>query len=539
MRRLLLLGVLLMAMSLQQPRLARLQASPEPPWWNDRVFYEVFVRSFYDSDGDGVGDLRGLIEKLDYLNDGDPNTTDDLGVTGIWLMPVQEATRYHGYDVMDYRAVERQYGTADDFRKLMAAAHERGIAVIVDLVLNHTSVLHPWFQASLRGEAPYADWYVWRDADPGYRGPDGQKVWHEYEDRYYYGVFSDSMPDLNLENPDVTAALYDVADFWLNELGVDGFRLDALRHYIEDGEDQINTPETIAWATAFNHHVHEVKPDALTVGEIWSSSYDVAPYIPEAVDIAFEFDLATALWASAQARNPSGVKALYNLALDLYPPGQFASFLTNHDQNRVMSELRGDVGAARVAASVLLTGPGVPFIYYGEEIGMMGRKPDERIRTPMQWTSDPVTAGFTNAEEPWEALADDGLEFTVAAETDDPDSLLSHYRALIHLRNAHPALRTGFYRPLDSEGHHVYAFLRSDETETLLVIVNLDRQPTDDYALSMNSGDLSDSLHAEALFGVAPGTALADPVISDAGGFQDYVPLPQLEARQTVILKLS
>ncbi|MCA9903995.1 MAG: DUF3459 domain-containing protein [Anaerolineae bacterium] len=538
MKKLLIIGVFLM-LSLQQPRLARLQASDQLPWWNDRVFYEVFVRSFYDSNGDGIGDLRGLIDKLDYLNDGDPNTTDDLGITGLWLMPVQEATRYHGYDVMDYRAIERQYGTADDFRDLMAAAHERGIAVIVDLVLNHTSVLHPWFQASLRGEAPYADWYVWRDADPGYLGPDGQRVWHQYQDRYYYGVFWEGMPDLNLENPELTAAIYDIATFWLDEMGVDGFRLDAVKHYVEDGENQINTPETIAWATGFSQHVHAVKPDALTVGEIWSSSYDVAPYVPEAVDIAFEFDLATALWTSAQQRNPGGAVSLYNRALDLYPPGQFASFLTNHDQNRVMSELRGDVDAAKVAASLLLTGPGVPFLYYGEEIGMMGRKPDERVRTPMQWTDDAVTAGFTEAARPWEPIATEGLEFNVAAETDDPASLLSHYRALIHLRNAHPALRTGAYLPLGSASRRVYAFLRHDDDETLLVIVNMDRQPTEDYALTMNTGPLSGDLRAEVLYGLAPETALPAPVLNATGGFDDYAPLPQLEARQTIIIKLK
>ncbi|MCL4246789.1 MAG: DUF3459 domain-containing protein [Anaerolineae bacterium] len=537
MKKLLIIGVVLM-LSLQQPRLARLQASDQLPWWNDRVFYEVFVRSFYDGNGDGIGDLRGLIDKLDYLNDGDPNTTDDLGITGLWLMPVQEATRYHGYDVMDYRAIERQYGTADDFRELMAAAHARGIAVIVDLVLNHTSVLHPWFQASLRGEAPYADWYVWRDSDPGYLGPDGQRVWHQYEDRFYYGVFWEGMPDLNLENPALTAALHDIATFWLDDMGVDGFRLDAVKHYVEDGEDQINTPETIAWATGFSQHVHAVKPDALTVGEIWSSSYDIAPYVPEAVDIAFEFDLATALWTSAQQRNPGGAVSLYNRALDLYPPGQFAAFLTNHDQNRVMSELRGDVDAARVAASLLLTGPGVPFLYYGEEIGMMGRKPDERVRTPMQWTADPVTAGFTEAARPWEPIATEGLEFNVAAETGDPDSLLSHYRGLIHLRNAHPALRTGAYLPLESDSRRVYAFLRHDDDETLLVIVNMDRQPTEDYALTMNTGPLSDSVQAEALYGLAPETALPAPVLNAMGGFDDYAPLPQLEARQTIIIRL-
>src|SRR4029079_1529647 len=159
------------------------------PWWNDRVFYEVFVRSFQDSDGDGIGDLPGLISKLDYLNDGDPATTDDLGVTGIWLMPVAQSPSYHGYDVTDYDTVEADYGTNDDMRALIAAAHQRGIAVITDLVLNHTSVEHPWFGESETKGSAHADWYRWSDTDPGITRVDGTPVWHEKNGRWYYGYF--------------------------------------------------------------------------------------------------------------------------------------------------------------------------------------------------------------------------------------------------------------------------------------------------------------------------------------------------------------
>ncbi len=171
--------------------------TPEPvaapqedlPWWNDRVFYEIFVRSFYDSDGDGIGDLRGVIEKLDYLNDGDPTTTTDLGITGIWLMPVAQSPSYHGYDVTDYYTIEEDYGTNEDFQELIQAAHDRGIAVIVDLVLNHTSSQHPWFIASEEGDPQFADWYIWSDDPPAYKGPWGQNVWHKRGDRYFFGLF--------------------------------------------------------------------------------------------------------------------------------------------------------------------------------------------------------------------------------------------------------------------------------------------------------------------------------------------------------------
>jgi alpha-amylase len=536
MRKLLLLGVLIVFTT--RPSIAKMQSPDSLPWWNDRVFYEIFVRSFYDSDGDGIGDLRGVIEKLDYLNDGDPNTTNDLGVTGIWLMPITESISYHGYDVTDYRSIERQYGSLDDMRALIEAAHERGIAVIIDLVLNHTSYLHPWFQSSLQGETPYSDWYVWADADPGFRGPDGQQVWHPYEQRFYYGVFWGGMPDLNLSNDAVTAELYDIARFWLQDVGIDGFRLDAVKHYIEDGETQENTPESLAWAAAFNAHTNALNPDALTIGEIWSNSFAIAPYVPDSVDLAFEFDLAETMVGSAFGRSRSGVASLVARAQELYPFGQYATFLTNHDQNRAMSELRGDVGAAKVAASFLLTTPGVPFLYYGEEIGMMGEKPDERIRTPMQWTDDVATAGFSSAAELWQPLADEGLEFNVAAQTGDPDSLLSHYRALIHLRNEHSALRRGTYTEVDSAARRVYAFLRQDADETLLVIINLDREPVSDYALTLDEGTLADVTTAAVLFG-ADAANIAAPTLNAAGGFEAYLPLPELAARGMVVIRLQ
>src|SRR3954454_6585589 len=211
--------------------------------WNGRTWYELFVRSFADGDSDGIGDFKGLTAKLDYLNDGDPGTTSDRGVTGLWLMPVDQSPSYHGYDVTDYRTVERDYGSNADFKAFLAAAHARGMEVIVDLVLNHTSAEHPWFTASAAGTDDKADWYVWSDENPGWLGPGGSVAWHERDGRWYYGVFSDGMPDLNLRSDAVTAELEDVARFWLRDMGVDGFRLDAAKHLIEDGKDaQVNTP---------------------------------------------------------------------------------------------------------------------------------------------------------------------------------------------------------------------------------------------------------------------------------------------------------
>jgi alpha-amylase len=214
------------------------------PWWNDAVFYEVFVRSFYDSNGDGIGDFNGLTAKLDYLNDGNPATTTDLGVTALWLMPIHPSPSYHGYDVTDYYDVNPQYGTLADFKRLLAEAHKRGIRVILDLVLNHTSLQHLWFVAAQDPQSPYRDWYLWSPTDPGWPGPWGEKVWYANGRSYYYAIFDKNMPDLNYTNPAVTAKLDDVARFWLAEVGVDGFRLDAAKHLIEAGQVQENTAST-------------------------------------------------------------------------------------------------------------------------------------------------------------------------------------------------------------------------------------------------------------------------------------------------------
>src|SRR5690242_15613038 len=212
-------------------------AATTPPAedWSRRVWYEAFVRSFKDGNGDGIGDFRGLTSKLDYLNDGDPSTTDDLGVTGMWLMPIADSPSYHGYDVIDYDKVEPDYGTRADLDAFLAAAHARGIKVIVDLVLNHTSSENPWFQASAKHDGTHDDWYVWSDTNPGWLGPDGQVVWREQGKRWYYALFSEGMPDLNYRSPAVTAEIDRITTYWLQDVGVDGFRLDAAKYLVEDG----------------------------------------------------------------------------------------------------------------------------------------------------------------------------------------------------------------------------------------------------------------------------------------------------------------
>lgn len=531
-------ALLFLCGEMPQVSTAQSGAALSPMWWNDRVFYEIFIRSFRDSDGDGIGDLPGIIDRLDYLNDGDPETTDDLGVTGIWLMPPAEAHSYHGYDVTDYYAVERDYGTIDDMKRLIEAAHERGIAVIVDMVVNHTSSRHPWFVASRLGEEAYDDWYIWADEDPGYVGPWGAVAWHPAGGRYYYGVFWDGMPDLNYLNPAVTREMYDIAAFWLREIGVDGFRLDAIKHLIEVGERQENTPESRQWLGDYEAHLESVKPNSFTVGEVFNGpSFVVARFVEErAIDIGFDFKLSDEMISAAQSGSNRNIGRAHRNAMRDYPPNQFATFLTNHDQDRLINRLLHDVDRNKVAASLLLTGPGVPFLYYGEEIAMAGSKPDERIRSPMQWDKS-ASAGFSVGENLWQPLQDaENLSFAnVAEQSDDPDSLLSHYRRLIHLRSAHSALRRGRLTAVESSQRGVYAFLRYDDEQTLLVVINLDDEPATGFKLTLDETDLSLG-NASLAYGSG---AVATPLINPQGGFDGYQPVEELAPQSLIIVEFQ
>lgn len=514
-------------------------AAPAPAtryWWNDTVFYQVFVRSFYDTDGDGIGDLNGLIEKLDYLNDGDPATDQDLGVTGIWLMPVTESPSYHGYDVVDYYTVEQDYGSNEDFLRLIDEAHQRGMRVIIDLVINHTSRENPWFLAAQAGDAQYRDWYIWSPENPGYRGPWDQVVWIPSGDDYYYAVFWEGMPDLNFENPEVTSAINDVTRYWLEEMNVDGFRMDAIRHLIENGAAQENTPATHRWLQEYHKFYKSIAPQAFTVGEAWTTTDQVIDYVGDEMDIAFEFDLARAFMIAAKGPIVSGLYEKMQQVLDSYPYGQYGVFLTNHDQDRVMSEL-GDEVKAKLAATMMLTAPGVPFIYYGEEIGMIGVKPDEDLRRPMQWQSDNEQAGFTTGKS-WRAPAEDFSDRSVDLQEEDPNSLLNHYRALIQLRSQSEALSSGSAALVDAGTARLYAMLRYNEDEAYLILVNVHPQalPAERYSLNLESGPFSGPMQATTVLGNADASA---PEITASGGFADYKPLLEIPGQSSVIIRIK
>jgi glycosidase len=343
------------------------------------------------------------------------------------------------------------------------------------------------------------------------------------------------MPDLNLENPQVTAEMERIARFWLEEGGVDGFRLDAARHLIEEGDVQENTEATHEWLKGFRRVYKGANPEAVVVGEMWTKGPNVVEYLQgDELDLAFDFDLAEAIVDYVSYRTANRMQGMLGTSYRLYGSGLSATFLTNHDMDRVMSVL-GDVGKAKLAASVLMTAPGVPFVYYGEEIGMTGQKPDEMIRTPMQWSAE-ENAGFC-AGTPWEPVNGDYAEVNVAAQAQDPASLLSHYRALIQIRAGHPALQMGTYSPVASTDAGLLAFLRASDGETVLVILNLLAEAARGYVLALREGPLAGSYRATLLFG---GEAeLPDLATNAAGGFDSYRPLPEIPGGGTVIIQLQ
>jgi glycosidase len=505
-------------------------------WWNDSVFYELFVRSFYDSNGDGIGDFNGIIEKLDYLNDGDPKKSGDLGVTGIWLMPINPSPTYHGYDVTDYYAVNPDYGTMEDFKRLLAECHKRGIRVIMDLVLNHTSSQNPWFiEARDNPQSTTNDWYIWSETNPGYLGPWNEQVWYPSTAGYYYAIFWVGMPDLNYTDPAVTDEMHNVARFWLQDVGVDGFRLDAARYLIEEGKNQADTTETHQWWADFRTLYKGINPQAMAIGEVWTTNYAVVSYVEgDELDMAFNFDLASQIIHNINNRNATNLGAVIQSSNNLFSPGTYATFLTNHDQERVMSYFMGDQEKAKLAASVLLTIPGTPFIYYGEEIGMTGDKPDENIRTPMLWSADQY-AGFSTVY-PWESTIPNYQEINVATESSDPNSLLSLYRTLVGLRNDHAALRVGDYFVVRSDNASILPFLRVSKEETLLVMINMSEEAASGYTVTLTQGPLSGNYRSFPVLGVG---TLTDLIANANGGFDSYQPGMDIPASGMVIIQLD
>ena len=491
--------------------------TPNQGWWRDRVVYEIFVRSFADSDGDGVGDLKGLTAHLDDLNDGNPATSTDLGVNAIWLMPIFPSPSYHGYDFSDYRAVNPNYGTLADLDALLAAAHQRGIKVILDMVLNHSSSAHPWFVDSRQGTgAARRDWYVWNATDPGWQSPlGGGPPWRASGGAWYYAPFSQGMPDLNLGNAAVEQELVDTMRFWLAR-GVDGFRLDAVRYFFASGPqgyEQRDQPASHDFLKRIRAALQRDYPDVLLAAEAWASQDTVATYYGQGdeVQLAFAFDQAAATKSSVAAGVSDALVnslAITESTLAGKDRGFDAPFLSNHDQVRVARTLGGDAGALRVAAATLVALPGTPFLYYGEEIGMQGGAgtPDQDKRTPIRWTATPPGYGFTSGSTTWYGATSEAAGVDVATQRADASSLWNLYRRLIALRRSTAPLTAGdAVRPLvTGAGPGVLAIVRSASGKRVVFLANFAAAATGPLAVEV--AGVPSVLLAEGLAG-APSVA--------------------------------
>lgn len=497
------------------PQQGSAPAAPPNIWWQRGVIYQIYPRSFQDSNGDGIGDLTGITSRLDYLK--------DLGVDALWLSPIFPSPMADfGYDVSDYANIDPRFGTMADFDALVAAAHARGLRVLLDYVPNHTSNQHPWFVESRTSRTnPRRDWYVWRDPGPRGGPPNnwvavfGGSAWtlDSATGQYYYHAFLKEQPDLNWRNPDVQKTMFDVIRFWLGR-GVDGFRVDTIWLLLEDDQLRDNPvnpnfrPDMLpAFALTWTHtadqpdthalvrrmrQVFDEFPNRVLVAELLGSLGRLVSYYGASCDethLPFNFQLFDATW---EATRLADLIAKYEAAL---PACAWPDWVVgNHDQHRVVTRLGPDLG--RVATMLLLTLRGTPTIYYGDELGLpdavvpltraqdplekqqpghgLGRDPE---RSPMPWDTS-ASAGFTSGR-PWLPLVNDWRTLNVAAAMNDPDSLLALHRRLLALRRATPALAVGSYAGLPSPGPILGYTRRFAGQPSYLVALNLGNSPAE------------------------------------------------------------
>ena len=429
--------------------------------WEHGAFMEVFVRSYQDSDGDGVGDLRGLTQRLDYLQ--------ALGIKGLWLMPVNASGDHdHGYAVTDYRAIEPAYGTLADFDELVRQAHARGIGVVIDYVINHSSRLNPLFVQSASGKAnPWRDWYVWEDAKPaGWRIFDIDP-WNATPNGAYFSQFGADMPDFNLRNPAVVQYHLDSLRFWINH-GVDGFRIDAVGHLFENGPQGWSLqPENYTFMARVRREIDIDHPHVV----VCESPGDAIGFAAQgACGSSFAFGHSDALVKAGLGDE----KAIRDVAdYFLGAPDTMATMVSNHDHfagKRLWDAMGGDPARVRVAAAAYLLQPGTPYVYYGEELGMSAAAtddPDGQLRGPVSWTP----AGGFSAGRPYRPSSTNLAANNAQSEAHDPDSTLAFYTAMLRLRNTHPAIATGRYVAPRVEGRTM-SFQRVSPDEHVAVVIN-------------------------------------------------------------------
>ncbi|MFP4102447.1 alpha-glucosidase [Coleofasciculus sp.] len=500
-------------------------------WWQTSVIYQIYPLTFADANGDGKGDLNGIIRRLDYLNDGNPNSQTSLGIDAIWLSPINQSPMIdNGYDVSDYCDICPTFGTLADFERLLNEAHQRGIKVIMDLVINHTSNQHNWFiESSSSRDNPKSDWYLWQDPTPDGGVPNnwlsyfGGSGWtfNQQRGQYYYHTFNTNQPDINWRNTEVKAAIYDMIRFWLDQ-GVDGFRLDASSVYSKDQyfrdnpmkfgatdrKDYNNQHHLYNKNLAENHQIiKEIRnlideyDDRVILGETFIDNrlYDSIVFYGvnnDELHLPFTFEFAFSPWYPAYLQQEIEKKEL------LTPAGASPTyFLDNHDIPRHLSRwiecslCTNPKAIAKAAATILLTVRGIPLLYYGQEIGMVNHLniPPEKARdkavanpqsgesvpsrdgarTPMQWDNSPQ-AGFSFGKdvEPWLPVNENYLDVNVENKLKQDDSILNFYKSLLRVRKNSEALQVGRWRTLIYYPYEHLAYLRETKQESVLILIN-------------------------------------------------------------------
>ncbi len=490
--------------------------SNDPLWYKDAIFYELYIRAFADGNGDGHGDFEGLTSRLDYLQ--------ALGIDCIWLLPMYPSPLLDdGYDIADYTDIHPDYGTLEDWQTFIDAAHQRGLRVIVDLVLNHTSDQHAWFQASRSSpDSPCRDYYVWSETDEKYQEAriifidteDSNWAWDEVAEMYYWHRFFTGQPDLNFDSPDVRQEMLDVLKFWL-DTGIDGFRADAVPYLFErEGTDCENLPETHAYLKRIRHFMDEDYPDRILLAEANQWPEDLGPYFGQGDEfhMAFHFPLMPRLFMALAKGHREDIVRIMDRTPPIPEECQWCVFLRCHDEltlemvtekerqfmwetyapeprmrlnlgirRRLAPLLDNDRRRIELLNAILFSMRGAPILYYGDEIGMgdnIWLKDRDGVRTPMQWSAAP-NAGFSTApaDQLYAPVIDDAVygyeQVNVAAQQADSDSLLNWTRRMIRLRKAHPVFGRGDLRFLTPENAHVLAYVRRGEGEDILVLANL------------------------------------------------------------------
>ena len=446
---------------------------------NARVFYEIFVGSFSDSNGDGIGDLRGIIDKFDYLNDGDPNSGKSLGIEGIWLSPIFSSPSYHKYDVTDYYTIDPKFGTQQDLDDLIALCHSRGVKLILDLVINHTARSCSWFgeftKAHRQNDAsnPYYDFYTYYKK--GEQAPAGRAFAAlSGTDIYYECNFYDGMPELNFDNPAVREEILKLSRYYLDR-GLDGFRFDAAK-YVYFGDHK----RSVEYWTEYLTTLRSEYPGLYTVAEVWDGDGVTDLYYPATNCFNFTVAQVSGLMAETAKQGNAGKMAQY---VEKYlqkirgtnPDAMFVPFLSNHDMDRIVGALTVESGNMQMAANLYVLGPGSPFLYYGEELGMRGSRgaanTDANRRLAMVWGDEDTVKdpeGTTYGR-------DKQIQKGAKQQMEDPNSLYNYYKKLIMIRKANPAIARGEYKAVAVNGSKVGGFTATLDGDTVLVLHNPSR----------------------------------------------------------------